>query len=92
LPTDLCDDDWHWFAFLTAYAGVIEDGSLTCQGPGSLKIVNKVTFTKGQPTMANGHVPFCITWEIQLKDGRRCAIDVEAPADRSLIASGFHLR
>jgi hypothetical protein len=54
-------------------------------------MVDKVTFTKNQPTMENGHVPFSITWEIQLKDGRRCAADVEAPADRALMANGFHL-
>jgi hypothetical protein len=90
LPTDLCDDDDRWFAFLTAYAGVIEDGSLICQTANALKLVERVTFTKGRPTM-NGHVPFRINWEIQLRDGRKCAMDVEAPADKSLIAAGFHL-
>jgi hypothetical protein len=31
LPTDLCDNDNTWFSFLCAYAGVIEDGTLSAE-------------------------------------------------------------
>ena len=50
LPTQLCDQDDRWFAFLSSYAGVIEDGSLTARGDrnNELGAVKQVTFTKAK--------------------------------------------
>jgi hypothetical protein len=52
LPTDLCDDDPQWQEFLKHYAGVIEDGSLSCQAKNqALKHVSEVVFSKAQRSM-----------------------------------------
>jgi len=49
LPTKLCDEDKFWSAFIAHYAGVIQDGSLSCEGKTNrLKHVQKVIFDKGQ--------------------------------------------
>lgn len=93
LSTALCDDDARWFAFLAAYAGVIEDGSLACEGKVSdkLRIVEKVTFTKGPQKMADSHVPFGIKWDILLKDGRRLEVEVATQADPKFFYHGLRL-
>lgn len=89
LPTSLCDEDGSWFAFLTAYAGVIEDGSLTCKGNSKrLKKVKRVVFTKGPQKIADSHVPFGIQWTIVLKDENRIEVDVNAPVDGKSISWG----
>jgi len=78
LPTKLCDDDNLWHEFLTHYAGIIEDGSLSCRSNSpTLKWVKEVVFTKGR-TRTDGFIPFDLTWEIQLLDGRTLAVSVSA--------------
>ena len=68
LPTDLCDEDAWWFTFVEAYAGVIEDGSLVCQGEG-FRYITKLVFTKGR-TLSDADLPFTIDWEVALVDSR----------------------
>jgi hypothetical protein len=93
LPTALCTEDKRWFTFLAAYAGVIEDGSLVCEdkGPNKLRIVDKVTFTKGPQRMEDSHVPFGITWDILLKDRRRLEVEVATQADQKFLLFGLNL-
>lgn len=70
LSTRLCDNKRSWSAFLTAYAGVIEDGSLsirTKESNNPLKVVKKVTFTKGRALSSNYDLPFTIQWDIHIK-------------------------
>jgi hypothetical protein len=92
LPTALCDDDTCWSQFLTAYAGVLEDGSLECKATrrrldsartrdDELVLVERVTFTKGR-RLENALLPFDIRWSIFLKDGR--TLEVEVGASRNL--------
>ncbi|MGA2904739.1 MAG: hypothetical protein ABSD98_12970 [Candidatus Korobacteraceae bacterium] len=78
LSASLCDDEARWFVFLAQYAGVIEDGSLTCDGKGSktLRLVDRVTFTKTPAQTEGGHVPFGIRWDILLNDKRRLEVEV----------------
>ncbi len=68
LPINLCDDDPLWFAFIQAYAGVIEDGELVCGGSG-FRNFKKLVFRKGRP-LTNADLPFAIDWEIVLRDGQ----------------------
>jgi hypothetical protein len=47
LPVDVCDNENRWHGFLRLYAGIIEDGSLSCEAKNSgLRLVNEVTFSK----------------------------------------------
>ena len=93
LPTSLCDEDALWFAFLAAFAGVIEDGSLTCvsRDADKLKIVKRVTFTKGREWRRDGHVPFRLKWDILLKDNRRVEVEVGTQANHKLLRWGLRL-
>jgi hypothetical protein len=78
LPTGVCDEDCRWHEFLEHYAGVIQDGSLSCQAKTQrLKHVDRVVFSKGRER-AHAVVPFSLAWEITLLDGR--SIDVEVYA------------
>jgi len=72
LATRLCDDDGWWHEFLKHYAGVIEDGSLSCSADPSAELtyLKKVTFIKGDSSPAGAHVPFAMTWRVDLLDGR----------------------
>jgi hypothetical protein len=71
LPVELSDADKHWFNFLAAYAGVIEDGELSAaKGKSALRAIEKVTFSKGPALSETNHVPFSIHWDILLQDGR----------------------
>jgi len=81
LPTELCDEDFRWHEFLAHYAGVIEDGSLSCTAKGtSLKLVQGVVFTKGTPTKEweESTTPFNLSWTIVLLDGRRLTVEANA--------------
>lgn len=79
LPTALCDVDARWHEFLEHYAGVIEDGSLSCRAkPQQLKHVKQVVFSKGRKRPDNPHVPFDMQWEIFLNDDRELVVDVYA--------------
>lgn len=93
LSTSLCDEDALWFAFLAAFAGVIEDGSLTCvsRDPDRLRIVKRVTFTKGREWRRDGHVPFRLKWDILLKDNRRVEVEVGTQANHKLLHWGLRL-
>jgi hypothetical protein len=87
LPTSLCDENERWFAFLAAYAGVIEDGSLTCQGESAeLNLVKGVTFTKGPQVHEDSHVPIGINWTILLKGEDKIKVYVNAPVDAKSVS------
>jgi hypothetical protein len=92
IPTTMCDEDSWWFAFLGAYAGVIEDGSLSVKTPDAIKelgAVKEITFTKGDSLSGRNHVNFVIKWVIELKDGR--IIDLSVDAEPGTGMSGHHL-
>lgn len=94
LPTQLCDDKQRWHQFLSIYASVIEEGSMTCNAqPGDLKLVSRVTFKKGRP--ADGcHLPFDMEWDIHLVDKRILTVSVRAPVeppDAEMLFTGIHL-
>lgn len=95
LSTRLCDRDKSWFAFLTAYAGVIEDGTLSIQGSNNLRVVDKVTFTKGRALSGDNLVPFAIQWDVHLKDGRIARMELKtvpnAPPKSNMFARGLTL-
>jgi hypothetical protein len=80
LPTSVCDEQDRWQEFVRYYAGVIEDGSLSCSAKGQkLQNVKEVVFTKGRATRAReGFLPFRLQWTINLHDGR--SLNVEAAA------------
>jgi hypothetical protein len=81
LPTEVCDDDSRWHEFLTHYAGVIEDGSLSCKAKvNSLKLVSEVVFTKGRASASweESLLPFYLTWTIVLLDGRKLTVEANA--------------
>jgi hypothetical protein len=66
LPTSVCDEDARWHSFLSLYAGVIEDGSLSILAqPGDLRLVSGVTFTKGR-SVPGAYLPFDLNWDIHL--------------------------
>jgi hypothetical protein len=93
LPTGMCDEDQRWYDFLKYYAGVIEDGSLSCRAKSeSLKLIREVTFTKGRPT-ADTFIPFSFSWIIALRDGRKLTVDVgaSAPNGKEMIFHGGRL-
>ncbi len=83
LPTGICDENPHWHEFLRHYAGVIEDGSLSCQAKAHpLKLINEVVFTKGRtaPTSQSFYILFGLAWTIVLLDGRKLTVEVKASA------------
>jgi hypothetical protein len=78
LPSCLCDEDRRWHEFLTHYASVIQDGSLSCQAKTQrLKHVSEVVFSKGRER-PHVFVPFDLVWKILLLDGRSIVVDVYA--------------
>jgi hypothetical protein len=95
LPTGVCDEDGRWHEFLTHYAGVIQDGSLSCQAKTQrLKHVNEVVFSKGRER-PQALVPFDLVWEIVLLDGRSIVVDVYAtplPNGKPMTVHGIELR
>jgi hypothetical protein len=80
LPTNICDEHDRWQEFVKHYAGVIEDGSLSCSAKGEkLQNVQGVVFSKGRATRPEeGFLPFRLLWTINLHDGR--SLNVEAAA------------
>jgi len=80
LSAAICEEDSRWHEFLKHYAGVIEDGSISCVArTDDLKVVSEVIFKKGRPTESeNNHLPFGLLWSIVLLDGRTLTVDVEA--------------
>jgi hypothetical protein len=96
LPTDLTDDDARWNQFVTYYAGVIEDGTLSCSAAGRvLKHVKQVTFTKGRGAVGEfSHMPFNMVWRVALLNGKTLDVDVNArTVERGspMVAWGLHL-
>jgi hypothetical protein len=95
LPTRICDEESRWSEFVKQYAGIIEDGSLSCQSKKQrLSLIKKVVFTKGRSSATFGFLPFYITWRIHLLDGRTITVDVNAasmPDGDPLIANRIHL-
>src|ERR1700680_2144297 len=78
LPTAVCDEENRWHEFITHYAGIIQDGSLSCDGKNLyLKWVREVIFTKGQ-ARSDSYVPFDLSWRIGLLDGSSIDVDVRA--------------
>jgi hypothetical protein len=80
LPTTVCDDEGFWHTFLEHYAGIIEDGSLSCDCDGKnmhLKQVSRVVFTKGR-ARDGSHVPFGLSWQIDLKNSGSLILEVYA--------------
>lgn len=91
LPTNLCDNDKSWAAFLSAYAGVTEEGALSARS-GKLRAIDKVVFRKGRmPIAADGLFDFIVQWDIHLKDGRIVRAGFEPKANRKLLAWGFQI-
>jgi hypothetical protein len=93
-PQRFCDEDVRWYEFLKNYAGVIEDGSLSCnEKADTLKLISGVRFTKGKPT-ADAYIPFSFSWEIALQDGRTLSVNVSAaaPNGREMVFHGVQLQ
>jgi hypothetical protein len=64
---------------LKNYAGVIEDGSLSCRAKApELNHVREVTFNRGKPAKPDSYLPFDFSWSILLLDGRAMTVDVQA--------------
>jgi hypothetical protein len=80
LPTAVCTGDKQWFAFIAAYAKIIEDGELSCNAKkgNGVTVIEKVTFKVGNPLGAENHLPFKIIWDIQLKDRRMLRVELDA--------------
>lgn len=93
LPSDLCDIEASWFGFLEAYAGLIEDGSLSIQSTSSpLNAVKKVVFTKGgNPIAADSLFTFVIQWDVVLNDDRIFRMGFEAKRGGRALSFGGHL-
>jgi hypothetical protein len=83
LPTGICDEDPRWHEFLKHYAGVIEDGSLSCKAKAHpLKLIDEVVFTKGRAleTSQSFYLPFVLAWTIVLLEGKKLTLEVKASA------------
>jgi len=83
LPTGICDENPRWHEFLKHYAGVIEDGSLSCNAKSHpLKVIKEVVFTKGRAgaTTEKFYIPFGLAWTIVLLDGQKLTVEVNASA------------
>jgi hypothetical protein len=93
LQTALCDDDPQWFDFLSAYSGVIEDGTLSTKTDknNELGAVKQVTFKKGDALSEDHHVNFVIQWDIELKDGRTIRTEFDALPKHPLRMSSHHI-
>jgi hypothetical protein len=93
LPTEITDVDEEWFRFLAAYAGVIEDGTLSMKSDKNNEIVavKEMIFKKGKPLSSDYHVDFMIQWDIVFKDGRTLKIELDAQPNHPLKMSSHHL-
>jgi hypothetical protein len=95
LPTELCNEDRRWRSFLSLYAGVVEDGSLSCRVQAAqLKRISKVTLTKGRPSPST-HFPFEIVWYIHLLDGKTLTGKFQMHSTSTgteVLSHGFYLR
>src|SRR5206468_1312492 len=96
LPSAVCEENERWHTFLEHYAGVVEDGSLACRAPTQrLKLVSEVIITKGAPAPPDAHIPFALSWEVILLDGKRMTVEVNAwvhAGGNATIVHGITLR
>jgi hypothetical protein len=98
IRADLTERDDRWNEFVTQYAGVIEDGSLSILATDhGLTHVKEVTFLKGRDAIGEfAQIPFDMTWSVSLLDGRTLDIDVSARPPMNgagqMISCGGHLR
>jgi len=93
LPTEICDNEDSWFSFVEAYAGIIEDGSLSISSDNTpLKAIKKVVFCKGGvPIAADSIFSFVIQWDIVLIDDRIFRMGFEAKPGRRALSFGGQL-
>ena len=77
LPTSLCDDDASWFGFLSAYAGVIEDGTLSARRSRTLKGIVQVVFAKGRLGSFENDQTFGVHWAVKLTNGQTLKFEDE---------------
>lgn len=99
IPTSVCDNDQHWRSFLESYAGVIEDGSLSCSAKNrGLRYVDEVIFVKGDatawPDATEAYLPFELKWKVKLLDGKTIDVSTGArmsPSGSFLANSDIHL-
>ena len=87
LPRALCDEDSRWHEFLKHYAGVIDDGSLFCEGHG-LKFVERLVFTKGVVRSDNHFIPFDLVWDIALKQKQKGMGTLTVTVNESRLPNG----
>jgi hypothetical protein len=79
LPVDICDQENRWHDFVKIYAGIIEDGSLSCRARrNSLKLIGSVTFSKGKSPRKDALLPFTLTWTVALLTGNKLKVEVNA--------------
>ena len=94
LPTTLCEEDQWWQQFITLYANVVEDGSLSCSSlPGELRRISGVRFTKGR-TIPDGKLPFDMVWDVFLIGGGKITVNVHAvdgPGGNEMLIHGIRL-
>ena len=86
LPISLCDDNASWHGFISAYAGVIEAGTLSA-GKEQLKAIKEVTFTK--LLSSENNVFFVIQWNVKLKDGRTLRAVFKAMDTPTSVSHGY---
>jgi hypothetical protein len=86
IPTEICDEESKWSQFIAAYSGVIEDGSLKYKADAPLKFISEVKFTKGR-AISNSDLPFEMSWEIRLRDGRKLISSLSCNSKKGFI---FH--
>lgn len=91
LPTSLCDDDASWFGFLSAYAGVIEDGTLSAQGPHTLKAIEQVVFAKGGLGSFENDQAFSVHWAVKLTNGQTLKFEDELIPARNMSYGSIQL-
>lgn len=92
LPTSLCDDEARWQEFAKHYAGIIQDGSISCKNPRlPLKMVREVIFTKGR-ARDEALLPFDLVWKINMLDGSSLSVELHATpvTGGKMIFHGLH--
>lgn len=78
LPNEICDQESRWNEFLKHYAGIIEDGSLSCTSADNFEFIREVVFAKGRDRAEESYIPFDLSWRIGILDGRTMTVDVSA--------------
>ena len=89
LPTSLCDDTRSWHRFISAYASVIEAGTLSAGKVQETKAIKEVTFTK-LPSSENDAL-FGIQWDVKLTNGKTLRAVCEAKYDLRMVCHDLSL-